>query len=90
MKFKIGDKLVKRTDNNMVWYQSLYNCKEIKIIDIISINRTFYYKIDTIPKLNTSKDYVYPQINMDDMYDLDIVQERIRKINKIRNGIPKR
>lgn len=91
MKFKVGDRLVKKTDKNMVWYQSLYNCKEIKITDIVQIDQTFYYKINTIPKLNTNpKNYIYPQFNMDDMYDLDIIQDRINKITKIKNGISKR
>ena len=85
MKFKEGDKLVKQSGNNIL-FDILNDCEEIRIKNIVQINNTIYYRLDTIPDLKQDIDVLFPQLSIDVMYDLDKVWDRKNKIDKIKNG----
>jgi len=80
-KFEAGNIVTPRTDKPRIFH---HNWDDIifQVIEIVRLNNTFYYKFDneTIKYVNSP---LFPAVDVDDYYELDIMFLRKWKLNKL-------
>ena len=84
MKFKEGDITVRNNSKPNAGFDSIKNVKYIEIYKIKKINTTYFYELY---QGAFSHPILYPQYSFDELYDLEILMTRRKKIKKIIKNI---
>ena len=81
MKFKKGDIVSRNNNKPTASFDSIKDIEKIEIKKIEKLSQVYFYVVTNTNYLNDS--ILFPQKDFDSMYDLDVLYERRKKINKI-------
>lgn len=80
-KFKKGDIVVRNNNKPSASFDSIKECDKVEIKKVEKISMVYFYQVTKTNILNDT--ILFPQTDFDNMYDLDILVTRGRKIIKI-------